>query len=171
MQEANWELYKNQRAADAVAYEKQKSAEAQKAIADAAFYASQQAAEADLYAKKKEAEGIMAMAEAQGAYLDTLLKQLGGNYEALRDYIMLTNGAYLEIAKINSQAVQGLNPKISIWTGANGNGDHGGNGAMKEVAGVYSMLPPLLKTVNEQTGMLPPPWLGKLTEAGSSASK
>ena len=85
MQEANWELYKNQRAADAVAYEKQKSAEAQKAIADAAFYASQQAAEADLYAKKKEAEGIMAMAEAQGAYLDTLLKQLGGNYEALRD--------------------------------------------------------------------------------------
>ncbi|KAL6335848.1 hypothetical protein AAG906_040571 [Vitis piasezkii] len=171
VQEANWELYKNQRAADAVAYEKQKSAEAQKAIADAAFYASQQAAEADLYAKKKEAEGIMAMAEAQGAYLDTLLKQLGGNYEALRDYIMLTNGAYLEIAKINSQAVQGLNPKISIWTGANGNGDHGGNGAMKEVAGVYSMLPPLLKTVNEQTGMLPPPWLGKLTEAGSSASK
>ena len=150
-------------------YEKQKSAEGEKASADAALYARQQAAEADLYAKKKEAEGIMAIAEAQGASLNTLLKQLGGSYEALRDYIMLTNGSFLDIAKINSQAVQGLNPKISVWSTGSNNIHGGGNGAMKEIAGIYSMLPPLLQTVNEQTGMLPPPWLGKLTEPGSSA--
>uniref|UniRef100_A0A2P2PTR6 Uncharacterized protein n=1 Tax=Rhizophora mucronata TaxID=61149 RepID=A0A2P2PTR6_RHIMU len=29
------------------------------------------------------------------------------------------------------------------------------------------MLPPLLKTVHEQTGMLPPTWLGTLTDDSS----
>jgi flotillin len=30
------------------------------------------------------------------------------------------------------------------------------------VAEVYKMLPPLLSTVHEQTGMLPPAWMGSL---------
>jgi flotillin len=33
---------------------------------------------------------------------------------------------------------------------------------MQQVAGVYKMLPPLLSTVHEQTGMLPPAWMGAL---------
>ena len=77
----------------------------------------------------------MAIAEAQGHYLSTLLKQLGGSYEALRDYIMLTNGSYKEIAKINAQAVHGLNPRISIWSGANSKGGEGSS-AMKDVAAI-----------------------------------
>ncbi|KAL7166028.1 hypothetical protein ACSBR2_036820 [Camellia fascicularis] len=81
-----------------------------------------------------------------------LLDALGGNYNALRDYLMINGGMFQEIAKINGEAVRRLQPKISIWT----NGDGGEGGAMKEVAGVYKMLPPLFKTVHEQTGMLPP---------------
>ncbi|KAF3972420.1 hypothetical protein CMV_004067 [Castanea mollissima] len=163
VQEANWELYKKQKAAEATLYEKQKAAEAEKASADAKFYACQQASNSALYAKKKEAEGITALAQAEGFYLNTLLKQLGGNYTALRDYMMINKDMYQEIARINAQAVNGLQPKITVWSNGKG-GEDVANGAMKDVAGVYSMLPPLLKTVYEQTGMLPPTWLGTLSD-------
>ncbi|XP_030972654.1 flotillin-like protein 3 [Quercus lobata] len=163
VQEANWDLYKKQKAAEAVLYEAQKAAEAQKVSADANFYARQQAAESELYAKKKEAEGITALAQAEGFYLNTLLKQLGGNYIELRDYMMVNKNMYQDIARINAQAVNGMQPKISVWSNGKG-GEDGENGAMKDVAGVYSMLPPLLKTVHEQTGMLPPAWLATLSD-------
>ncbi|CAL5361578.1 unnamed protein product [Camellia sinensis] len=164
VQEANSELYKKQKEAEAVLFEEQKKAEAQKAGADAAFYTCQQVADGELYSKKKEAEGIAAMAEAQGFYLRNLLKEANGNYAAVRDYMMINSGMFQEIAKINAQAVQGLQPKISVWSGANNGGGEGsaGGGGMKDVAGVYSMLPPLFQTVHEQTGMLPPAWLGTL---------
>ncbi|EEF31919.1 conserved hypothetical protein [Ricinus communis] len=167
VQEANWEMYKKQREVDAVFYEKQKNAEAQKANADAAFYARQQAADGELYAKKKESEAIQILAQAQGVYLATLLKQLGGNYAALRDYIMLDKNLFQEIANINASAVKGLQPKMSIWNNGVNGGEQANGGAgdpVKDIAGVYGMLPPLLQTVHEQTGMLPPAWLGTLTE-------
>ncbi|KAK9279373.1 hypothetical protein L1049_013052 [Liquidambar formosana] len=170
VQEANWELYKKQKAAEAILFGKEKEAQAQKAIAEAAFFTRQQVADGELYAKKKEAEGILALAQAQGNYLRTLLDSLGGNYAALRDYMMINGGMFQEIAKINAEAVRGLQPKISIWTNGSGGGEamdgagSGGHGAMKEVAGVYRMLPPLFKTVHEQTGMLPPAWMGSITD-------
>lgn len=146
-------------------YEKEKEAEAQKAIAEATLYSRQQIANGELYAKQKEAEGLVALAQAQGTYIHTLLGALGGNYASLRDYLMINGGIYQEIAKINGEAVKGLQPKISIWTGASGGGEGSDGGAMKEVAGVYKMLPPLFNTVHEQTGMLPPTWMGKITES------
>ncbi|KAL0311737.1 UNVERIFIED_CONTAM: Flotillin-like protein 4 [Sesamum radiatum] len=85
VQEANWELYKKQKAAEAYLYEKEKEAAAQKAGAEAAFYGRKQIVDGELYAKKKEAEGLIAVAEAQGTYIRTLLEALGGNYGALRD--------------------------------------------------------------------------------------
>ncbi|KAM0009334.1 putative Flotillin family [Helianthus debilis subsp. tardiflorus] len=164
VQEANWELYRKQKAAEAILYEKEKEAAAEKATAEAALYSRKQVADGELYAKQKEAEGLVYLAQAQGVYIRTLLGALGGNYDALRDYLMINGGMYQEIAKINGEAVKGLQPKISIWTGADGVGE-GSDSAMKEVAGVYKMLPPLFNTVHEQTGMLPPTWMGKITES------
>ena len=166
-------MYNKQRETDANFYEKQKNAEAQKASAEAALYASQQVADGELYTKKREAEGIQILAQAKGFYLNTILKELGGNYAALRDYIMLDKNLFQEIANINANAVKGLQPKISIWNNGGNVGEHangGTGGPLKDIAGVYGMLPPLLQTVNEQTGMLPPAWLGTLTEAGNSSS-
>lgn len=166
VQEANWELYKNQKEAEAKLFQKEKEAAAQRASAEAEFYAHQQRADGELYSKKREAEGLVTLAQAQGAYLRTLLDALGGNYAALRDYLMINGGMFQEMAKINGEAVRGLAPKISIWNNGGEAGDaSGGNGAMKEVAGVYKMLPPLFKTVHEQTGMLPPAWMGTLAES------
>lgn len=169
-QEANSELYKKQKAAEAAFYEKEKAAEAQKVAAEAQLYSKKQAAEAELYAKIKEAEGMVALAEAQGVYIHTLLKSLGGNYHAFRDYLMINGGMFKDIAKINAEAIKGLQPKISVW--ANGvegmDGAAAGNSAMKEIASVYRALPPLFETVNEQTGMLPPAWMGSLSSPSTS---
>lgn len=160
VQEANWELYNKQKQAEAVLYEKQKEAEAQRAAADAAFYT-----------KQKEAEGLVALASAQGTYLRTLLDALHNDYSALRDFLMINNGSYLEIAKINAIAVKDLNPKISVWNhgGEQGIGGSGGGSgsAMKDIAGLYKMLPPVIDTVYEQTGMQPPAWIGTLRGAES----
>ncbi|KAL0692297.1 hypothetical protein Bca4012_059477 [Brassica carinata] len=159
VQEANWELYNKQKQAEAVLYEKQKEAEAQRAAADAAFYT-----------KQKEAEGLVALASAQGTYLRTLLDALHSDYSALRDFLMINNGSYLEIAKINAVAVKDLHPKISVWNHGGEQGIGGGSGggnAMKDIAGLYKMLPPVLDTVYEQTGMQPPAWIGTLRGAES----
>ncbi|XP_047165445.1 flotillin-like protein 1 [Vigna umbellata] len=161
VQEANWELYRKQKVAEANLFEKEKEAQAQKALAEAKYFREQKAAEAELFAKKKEAEGLMLMGQAQGAYLSTLLGALGGNYTNLRDYLMINSGMFQDIARTNAEAIRGLQPKISIWNNG-GEGSDSGVG-MKDVAGVYKMLPPLLNTVHEQTGMLPPPWMGTLS--------
>ncbi|CAL5204980.1 unnamed protein product [Lathyrus oleraceus] len=169
VQEANWELYKKQKEAEAILYEKKTEAEAQIALADATFYARKQVAEADLYAKQKEAEGIVTLGQSQGVYISTLLTALEGNYTALRDYLMINGGMFQEIAKINAEAIRGLKPKISIWSngGDNNGGITEGGMGMKDLAGVYKMLPPLFKTVHEQTGMLPPSWMGVLPNKSS----
>ncbi|XP_057777774.1 flotillin-like protein 3 [Salvia miltiorrhiza] len=163
-QEANSDFYKKQKLAEAYLYQKQKEAEAVKAAAEAEFYGRKQKVDGDLYAKRKEAEGLMAMAEAQGTYIRSLLGAFGGNYAAMRDYLMINGGVFQEIAKTNAEAVRGLQPRLSIWTNG-GDGSSGGSDAMKEVAGMYKMLPPLMKTVHEQTGMLPPSWMGKLPQS------
>uniref|UniRef100_A0A803L5Y6 Flotillin-like n=1 Tax=Chenopodium quinoa TaxID=63459 RepID=A0A803L5Y6_CHEQI len=136
VQEANKNLYNNQREADAILYKKQKQAEAEKASTDAAFYTRQQAADADLYGKKKEAEGISVA--------------LDGNYTALRDYMMINSGTFQEMAKINADVVPGLQPKVSIWSSGSGGATLGSGigsgGSMRDVAEIYSMLPPIVKT-------------------------
>jgi flotillin len=164
VQEANAEVYRRQKAAETLLYEQERVAEGRRAAAEAEFFARQKEADSQLYAKQKEAEGLLVLAKAQSTYLDSLLHALGGNYNALRDYLMINGRMYQEIAKINADGIKGLEPKISIWT----NGGEGGEGgAMKEVAGVYRMLPPLLKTVQDQTGMLPPAWMGSLPETSN----
>ncbi|KAL8156474.1 hypothetical protein AgCh_001537 [Apium graveolens] len=174
VQETNTKLYAKQKAAEAVLFEAQRKAEAQKASADADMYARQREAEAELYSKLKEAEGTTALAQAQAFSVGNLLKQVGGNYSSLRDYLMIYNGTYKDVAQLNSEAVRGLQPRINIWTGAPGTGGGegsstggGSGGALKEIAGLYGILPPLLQTVNGQTGMLPPPWLATVATDSS----
>ena len=49
-----------------------------------------------------------------------------------------------------------LAPKISVWdTGAGG----GPSDPLAAVRNLYSSLPPLLDTVQQQTGITPPSWL------------
>jgi flotillin len=92
-----------------------------------------------------------------------MLAALGGNYNALRDYLMIDGGVYAEMARINAGAVSGMQPKISIWSNGSNDGAGGGEtgGAMQQVAGVYKMLPPLLSTVHEQNRDAAPGVVGR----------
>ncbi|GAY45891.1 Flotillin-like protein 1 [Citrus sinensis] len=169
VQEANWELYKKQKEAEAILYQKEKEAEAQKATAEAAFYARKQAADGQLYTKLKEAEGLVALGKAQGEYLKSISTSLGGDYRAVKDFLMIDRGVYQEMARINAEAVRGLQPKLSIWTNNESGGEAGGDAsssAMREVSGIYRALPPLFQTIYDQTGMTPPPFMGTLAQTG-----
>lgn len=122
------------------------------------------AADAAFYSKQRDAEGLVAMATAQGTYLKTLLDAVNNDYSAMRDFLMINNGVYQDIAKTNAVAIRDLQPKISVWNhgGADQGMNGGGNGGMKDIAGLYKMLPPVLDTVYEQTGMQPPAWIGTI---------
>ncbi|KAI1275896.1 hypothetical protein F5Y07DRAFT_161344 [Xylaria sp. FL0933] len=144
-----------QQAADAKAYEIEAEAKAQ-------FEQANMMADADLQRKLKEAEGITAMADAYAR----LGHAFGGPDNLLR-YMMIEKGTYIALAKANAAAVQGMQPKISVWnTGSEGSGS-GGNGGGQDSAAtmrnVYQLLPPLMSTIHEQTGITLPEWqFGKL---------
>ncbi|KAH7153265.1 hypothetical protein EDB81DRAFT_648169 [Dactylonectria macrodidyma] len=170
----------SQRKADAAAYQTKISAEAQadahfqqttkntdaatyktRNDADAWNYAAQKRAEAELVQKLKEAEGISAMADAYGK-----LSNAFGGPAGLLQYMMIEKGTYVELAKANATAIKGMEPKISVWnTGNQGQS----NDATDTMRNVYQMLPPLMSTINEQTGITLPEWQFGRLNAGVQA--
>ncbi|KAK3186016.1 hypothetical protein K4F52_005240 [Lecanicillium sp. MT-2017a] len=173
-----------QQAADAAAYEvaadaraqaeaKQRDADAGayrlRTEAEASNYATQQSADAAIFQKLKEAEGVSAMADAYAKMATAF-----GGPAGLLQYMMIEKGTFVELAKANAAAVKGLEPKISIWnTGAKGDGQGaaGGDGT-ETLRNLYQMLPPLMTTINEQTGITLPEWqFGKLNAASQAVQK
>ncbi|KAF7950503.1 hypothetical protein EAE96_007786 [Botrytis aclada] len=164
---ADAKVYSEQKAAEAKAYSEQKAAEAKayriKLEAEANFIAESKAAEVALLRQQKEAAGMSAMA---AAYAD-MSKVLGGP-QGLMQYLMIERGTYQDLAKANAEAVRGLNPKMTIWNtgaqaGGNGEGSSAegqgiGMGGMDSIRNMYQMLPPLMSTIHEQTGMTLPEW-------------
>ena len=166
-----------QQKADAAAYEiaaearakqeaKQRDAEADafrvRVDAEAGSYATQQTADADVVRRLKEAEGMAAMADAYGK-----MSTAFGGPAGLLQYLMIEKGTYVELAKANAAAIRGLEPKISVWnTGSSAGGGGGSSDAADAMRNVYQMLPPLMTTINEQTGITLPEWqFGKLNAA------
>ena len=133
-----------QRKADADAYRTRIDAEA-------ANYATQQKAEAAVVSKLKEAEGVAAMADAYAK-----LNQAFGGPAGLIQYMMIEKGTYVELAKANAEAVRGMAPKMSVWNTGAAAGSEGD--AAATMRNVYQMLPPLMTTINEQTGITLPEW-------------
>ncbi|KAF6815902.1 flotillin domain-containing protein [Colletotrichum plurivorum] len=158
-----------QQQADAEAYAVEADARAHfeknRREAEANQYAAQLAAEADLAVALKKAEGVAAMADAYGK-----MSQAFGGPAGLMQYLMIEKGTYVELAKANASAIRGLEPKISVWnTGASGSGSGGEASGVDTMRNVYQMLPPLMTTINEQTGITLPEWqFGKLN-AGMNA--
>ena len=85
-------------------------------------------------------------------------------------YLMLTNGTYETLANANAAAINGLQPKITVWnTGDNnaaGNGSSNDSG-LGAIRNIMQALPPMLSTINDQTGIAPPNWLAKMPENGT----
>lgn len=138
-----------QRNADADLYVAQKTAEAE-------LFTAQKAAEAKFYAEQKAAEANRLTLESEAKGLENLVTAFGGKPETLIHYRMLDRGVLEKLAEQNAKAVQNLNPKITVWnTGANG----GTANPYQSVKDLFQLLPPLLTTVEEQTGIRPPTWM------------
>ena len=161
-----------QQAADAKAYEVQKESDARaygtRVDAEARQYATVQTAEAARIAKLKEAEGVAAMADAYGK-----LATAFGGPAGLLQYMMIEKGTYVALGKANAEAVRGMQPKISVWnTGPGGAGEGKGAETAETMRNVYQMLPPLMTTINEQTGISLPEWqFGKMAAATGEVQK
>jgi flotillin len=129
-------------------------ANSQRILAEAHLYSKQKEAEAHLYAKLKEAEGAQALLQAQAQGLERLVSSFGGNAQALITYTMLEKGMFEKLAESNAKAIQGLNPKITVWT-------HDPTKAFDPIANLGKSLIPMVDTVSDQTGYKLPEWLIK----------
>ena len=142
---------------NAAAYNETKTAEAtlyaRKQDAEAAAFRTTTEAEAAFFAKRKEAEGIAEMAKAYGEMAAVL-----GGPAGLLQYLYMQSGTFEKLANANAHAVQGLQPKISIW---NTDGAAAAD-AGAPIRNLFQNLPPLLQTVQEQTGITPPTWLAQM---------
>jgi len=121
--------------------------------ADALLYSEQKNAEAKLYAKQKEAEG-----------LKKLIDSFGGNPQALISYTMMDKGLYEKLAESNAKAIQGLNPKITVWT-------HDASKGMDPIQNLAHGVIPMLDTIESQTGYRLPEWIINKDIKSSSNNK
>jgi flotillin len=76
---------------------------------------------------------------------------------ALR-YLMVERNMYQDLAESNAKALQGLSPKISLWN-TGGSAADGGKGGFGGLGGIMQSLPPLVDTIEDQTGLQPPKWM------------
>ena len=158
--QARADLDRNQQATNAAAYDT-------KTAADAQSYAVIKNADAQLQAQLKQAEGMAAMA---GAYAK--MSQAFGGPQGLLTYLMIEKGTFVELAKANATAVQGLQPKISVWNTGPSAGEGSGNqgSGVDAMRNVYQMLPPLMTTIQDQTGITLPSWqFGHMATEASKA--
>ena len=138
--------------------------------AEAAYYRATREAEAAFYSKKKEAEALTEMAKAYRHMSEVLggPQGYGSHHESLLavvaylcrllQYMMLQHNTYEKLANANAKAINGLQPKISIWN----TGEGSSSDSSAPVRNLMQNLPPLLATINEQTGIAPPSWLAQM---------
>ena len=177
-QKADAKLYADTKGADGLLYKQRQDAEArfytdtkgadgllykQKQEVEASYYRATKEAEAAFFAKQKEAEGMTAMAEAYGHMADVL-----GGPSGLMQFLMLQNNTYEKLANANAKAINGLAPKITVWN--TGNQEEGASDSTAPIRNLFQSLPPLLSTINEQTGIAPPSWLAQMPAANPTAA-
>lgn len=163
---ADAKLYADQKEADAGKYAEVMAAEGTflkvSREADAELYRKQKEAEAQLVVRTQEAEGLCQLAKAYGALGEVL-----GGPPGVMQWLMLQNGTYERLAAANAEAVRGLEPKISVWN----TGNDSGADAMAPIRDLMRCLPPILSTIQDQTGIKPPQWVAQMPEVDGHTDK
>ena len=72
---------------------------------------------------------------------------------------MVERNMYQDLAEANAKALQGLNPKISLWNTGGADGGGGAAGGFGGLGSIMQSLPPLVDTIEDQTGLQPPKWM------------
>ena len=120
-------------------------------------------ADASFYQAKKDAEAMIEKAKAYSHMAEVL-----GGSQGLLQYMMLERGTHEALATANAKAINGLEPKITVWnTGSEGSS--GSNDGMGAIRNIMQNLPPLFSTINDQTGIAPPGWLAQMSQNPSQS--
>lgn len=96
----------------------------------------------------------MEMAKAYREMVDTL-----GGPQGFLQFRMIETGVYEKLAKANATAVNGMQPKITTWNTGSAAGEAD---SAAPIRNIMQSLPPLLSTIHEQTGILPPTWMAQM---------
>jgi len=110
-------------------------------------------ADAALYAKQKEAEGVVATMEAKAEGMRKLLAV--ADPELVKFWLALESGLFVSMAEQTAAAVQGLQPKINVWT----TGTDVGDATWGPLQKLFQTLPPMLDAVQSQTDIRLPSWI------------
>ncbi|CAH1758867.1 13560_t:CDS:2 [Entrophospora sp. SA101] len=137
---------------------KKREAELQKEV--------EEQAEAALYQKQKEAEGVLSLYNAQAEGIKNLMLAFNGDTQAAVQYIMIERGVFQQLAKENASAIQGLNPKITVWN----TGGESAQSSNNPINSIFQSLPPLLSTIQDQTGIKPPTWIAQMSDNNTSST-
>lgn len=162
--EADANFYRDSKNADAQAYAQKQDADAQlfkqQRQIQATVERQMKEADATYHARMREAEATQAQAEAYKS-----LAEAFGGPQGLLTYMMIKENTFEKLANANAKAIQGLQPKITVWNtdGAGGNGgDAAAAAGIAPIKNIMQSLPPLLSTIHEQTGIAPPNWMIKM---------
>lgn len=136
-------------------------------LAKADLFKQKAQTDAQFYAKQKEAEAVEILFNSQAKGIKVIADAFGGDKGATLQYLMMEKGLFQDLAEANAKAVQGMAPKISVWNTGDGasTGDSG-----KAIRDIFQTLPPLLSTINEQTGIQPPAWIAQMPPSSASST-
>lgn len=104
--------------------------------------------DADFYEKQKQSEAEILLAEAQSVSVQKVINAFNGDIKNYLVWKMLQERVFETICSENAKAVQGLQPKISIWNTGTGNDTIGDT-----LNGFLQQIPPIFQTIKDQTGM------------------
>ncbi|PGH23698.1 hypothetical protein AJ80_02304 [Polytolypa hystricis UAMH7299] len=150
MKQADGTMYRQKIESDAQYYRQTKEAEAM-------YFSRTKEAEAQFIAKQKEAEGVAEMAKAYASMADVF-----GGPQGFLQYLMIQNNTFERLAQANAQAINGLQPKITVWnTGSSGDGVPDTTSPMRNI---MQSIPPLFSTIHDQTGIAPPTWMAQMPQ-------
>lgn len=74
--------------------------------------------------------------------------------------MMLKENTHEKLARANAAAINGLQPKISVWN--TGSASDASADPTAPIRNLFQSLPPLFSTIHEQTGISPPTWLAQM---------
>lgn len=115
------------------------------------------------YAGEKAAQAAQAMLDAQAQGVRNLLGAFSGDARAAVAYLALERGTWGELARAQAAALQGLNPRITVWA-------PDGKAAMDPVRQLGGTLPPLFDALSAQTGLDVPALLARFAAPSASGA-
>ena len=95
--------------------------------------------------------GEQSILEARALGVNRFIESFNGDLASFVQYSMLKEGLYEKLAHQNSEAVRDMAPKINVWTTGADNSDS--NSYANNIAGIMKMIPPMLSTIHDQTGI------------------